>query len=306
MRLPPLKIPRRRWLVLGGVVLLAVLAHRGWTDLTSPWGQQEVALKPAAEQCGVSGDLRYCIYRSSQGTNGDVLYHLHGRGLDEHVWNDDTYLTAMLQAAWRDRGVTPPTVVTLSYGSTWLLSPKGQSKDSGLLEDMMERLPEIERKTGTPRQRLLLGESMGGLNVLVAGLSRPDSFRRVAALCPGVYALSPFAPLAAARKAIRRTGANPKLAFGIWMLARKYVADEQEWLRVSPLALIEHAGPSYPALYLSNGLYDGYGNYEGTKMLAEEAAKRGVQTEWRPIYGGHCATDISSLADFLATEADPQ
>ena len=146
---------------------------------------------------------------------------------------------------------------------------------------------------------------MGGLNVLVAGLSRPDSFRRVAALCPGVYAVSPFAPPAAARNAIRRTGANPKLAFGVWMLARNYVADEQEWLRVSPLALIEQAGPSYPALYLSNGLYDGYGNYEGTKRLAEEAARRGVRTEWRPIYGGHCATDISSLADFLTAQGDP-
>lgn len=68
---------------------------------------------------------------------------------------------------------------------------------------------------------------------------------------------------------------------------------------MSPLALIERARPGYPALYLSNGLYDAYGNYEGTERLARVARQRGVRTEWHPLYGGHCAIDIPSLANFL-------
>jgi hypothetical protein len=63
--------------------------------------------------------------------------------------------------------------------------------------------------------------------------------------------------------------------------------------------LIERAGPSFPTLYLSNGLYDAYGNYEGTERLARVARLRGVATEWHPLYGGHCASDIPSLANFL-------
>jgi len=47
------------------------------------------------------------------------------------------------------------------------------------------------------------------------------------------------------------------------------------------------------------GIYDAYGNYEGTERLAQLARQRGVQTEWHPLYGGHCASDVSSLADFL-------
>lgn len=284
---------------LAALVLVALMTH-GWSQLTRPWGRQAVAFQPAAETCGASGALRYCIYRAAQGTNGDVLYHLHGRGLDERIWNDDTYLTAMLQAQWQDRGALPPTVVTLSYGSTWLLAPRGKRPESGLLEDLMGRLPDIESRTGAPRLRLLMGESMGGLNVLIAGLSEPRFFHRIAALCPGVYVDSPFASLAAMRAGIERTGASPEMAFGIWLLARKYLADQAEWGRISPLSLIERAGPDFPALYLSNGLYDAYGNYEGTRLLAEKAVERGVRTEWRPLYGGHCATDIASLASFLA------
>jgi hypothetical protein len=290
----------RRPLAWGvAALVLVALVHHGWSQLTRPWGAQAVAFRPAAESCGTAGELRYCVFRAPQGTNGDVLYHLHGRSLDERIWNDDTYLTALLQAQWQDRQALPPTVVTLSYGSTWLLTPRGKRADSGLLEDLMRRLPEIEARTGAPRRRLLMGESMGGLNVLIAGLSEPTSFHKIAALCPGVYVDSPFGSLTRMRAGIERTGANPKTAFGIWLLARRYVADEAEWRRISPLSLIERAGPDFPALYLSNGLYDAYGNYEGSRLLAERAVKRGVRTEWRPLYGGHCATDVASLASFL-------
>jgi pimeloyl-ACP methyl ester carboxylesterase len=178
--------------------------------------------------------------------------------------------------------------------------PKGQKPDSGLLEDFMSRLPAIEARVGTPRRRILLGESMGGLNVLVAGLSYPRMFAKVAALCPGVYVASPFAPLSTLRAAAERTGANPKIAFGIWSMARKFAAGEDEWRRISPLSLVERAGPGHPALYLSNGLYDPYGNYEGTQQLARMARHRGVKTEWHPMYGGHCASHAPSLAAFLA------
>lgn len=290
---------RVRWIVIVGALVLAWLTHKAWTDFTRPWGSQKVAFVAADQRCGLSGRLRYCVHRAAGGTNGDLVYHLHGRRLDERIWNDDTYLTAMIQAQWQAAGATPPTVVTVSYGDSWLLAPKGARDDSGLLEDLMDRLPEIERQAGPPRRRLLLGESMGGLNVLIAGLSEPRAFAKVAALCPGVYVDSPFGSLPAMKAAIVRTGANPKMAFGIWLLARRYLANEAEWRRVSPLALIERADPSFPALYVSNGLYDAYGNYEGSRRLVQRATARGVATEWRPLYGGHCATDIVSLARFL-------
>jgi len=288
--------PYRYWLV---VAIIVASIYYAWGEITRTRGAQKVSFRPAGETCGTSGSLRYCVFRDRRGTNGDVVYHLHGRNLDEHIWNDDTYMTALIQSDWQRRPELPPTVVTVSYGSTWLLTPKGEKPDSGLLDDFMVRLPAIETKVGRLRRRLLMGESMGGLNVLIAGLSHPDRFDKVAALCPGVYTMSPFSSFSTIREAMKRTGANPKNIFGVWLMVRTYAANDAEWRRMSPIDLIESAGPDYPALYLSNGLYDAYGNFEGTERLAEMADQRGIETEWHPIYGGHCSTDISSLAAFL-------
>lgn len=298
MTKPFLRKAYRKWLIL---FLLILAGYWAWTQLTARQGNQKVSFIPASKSCHTAGRLKYCIYRAKSGTNGNVIYHLHGRNLDEQIWNDDTYWTAMVQASWQQAKVLPPTVVVISYGPTWLLVPKGKKQDSGLLEDFMVRLPEIDEKTGRPKQRLLLGESMGGLNVLIAGLTYPRSFARIASLCPGVYAISPYASLSAMKAALVRTGGDPKIGFGIWMMANNHVADETEWKRISPLELVKRADGQYPALYLSNGLYDAYGNFEGTQMLADKAAQRGVSVEWHPLYGGHCAIDAPSLARFLAS-----
>ena len=298
MKKPFFRKSYRKWLIL---TLLIVASFYAWTQLTAPQGNQKVSFIPASKICHSSGRLKYCIYRAKSGTNGNVVYHFHGRNLDEQVWNDDTYWTSMVQASWQQTSILPPTVVVISYGPTWLLVPKGKKQDSGLLEEFMAKLPEIDKKTGAPKRRLLLGESMGGLNVLIAGLTYPQSFAKIASLCPGVYATSPFASLSAMKATLKRTGADPKIGFGIWLMAKNHVADEREWKRISPLELMKRASGQYPALYLSNGLYDAYGNFEGSQMLADKAAQRGVSVEWHPLYGGHCAIDASSLARFLAS-----
>jgi pimeloyl-ACP methyl ester carboxylesterase len=252
--------------------------------------------------CGQEGQLRYCVHRAASGVNGDVVYHLHGRNLDAQVWNDPTYFTALLQAHWQNAGLLPPRVISLSYGPVWLLASKGQAGSSGLLDTIWRDIGAIEARVGAPRRRLLMGESMGGLNSLVLGLSQPQHFDKVAALCPAVYTASPFTPLSQVLEAIARTGADPRIVFGIWQLAREHVANADEWSRFSPLSLIESARvePMRFSLYLSAGLHDRYGLYEGTEQLARRAAQRGVPTAWHPLYGGHCAIDVVSLGNFLA------
>lgn len=292
--------------LLIGLIVLAVLAVAAaaawaWQQISRPWGQQAVSFTPAHRQCGHEGPLHYCVHRAAGGVNGDLLYHLHGRNLDAEVWNDPTYYTAMVQAQWQRAGLLPPTVVSLSYGPVWLLAPKGQAEHSGLLHSIEPHIAAIEARIGPPRRRLLMGESMGGLNSLVLGLSQPQRFDKVAALCPNVYLDSPFAPFGQIREAITRTGADPRIAFGIWQLAGRYVANDEEWRRLSPLALIEANAlqQARPSLYLSAGLHDRYGLYEGVERLAQRAAQRGLPTEWHPLYGGHCTIDVASLAAFL-------
>lgn len=293
----PLQRSTLKWVAT--ISTLALLLALAWQELTRVRGVQVVHYQAAAKRCGQQGPLRYCVFRAAGGVNQDIVYHLHGRNLDEQAWNDETYLTGMLQAHWQSAGLPPPTVVSVSYGPVWLLAPRGARPDSGLLEDLILRLDEIERDIGPPRRRMLLGESMGGLNALILGLSQPQRFSKVAALCPGVYVDSPFASLSVMQQALERTGAQPRIAFGVVMLARRYFADDVEWQRASPLSLVERSHAGFPELYLSVGLYDAYGNFEGTQALARRAQSLGIKTEWHPIYGGHCASDIASVGNFL-------
>jgi len=295
------KLPGKAAALTLMVLVVAAAGWWAWQQLSRPWGTQAVNFIPAQQQCGQEGRLRYCVHRAAGGVNGDVLYHLHGRNLEAEAWNDPTYFTALVQAFWQRAGLLPPTVVSLSYGPVWLLAPKGQAEHSGLLDAIGPDIAAIEARIGQPRRRLLMGESMGGLNSLVLGLSQPRRFDKVAALCPNVYLDSPFSPFSQIRAAIARTGADPRIVFGIWKLARGHVSNDDEWRRMSPLALIETMAlqDARPSLYLSAGLYDRYGLYEGVEHLAQRAVQRGLPTEWHPLYGGHCAVDIASLGVFL-------
>ena len=297
-----INISYKKIIVLSIFLLLLSGLYLIWGKLSRPYGVQKVSFIPSKSEKFAQGKLSFAIYRASTGVNQDIIYHFHGRNLDHTIWNDDTYFTSLIQSHWQNSNITPPTVVLISYGPEWLLTPKNSLIESSLMDDFISKLPIIESKIGKPKNRILLGESMGGLNVLILGLSHPELFSRVASLCPGVYLDSPFSDFEKIQVAMKRTGVDPKIAFGIYQMAKTYVSNEKEWKEISPIDLIQRANSHYPALYLSCGLYDKYGNYEGTEALAQIAHSKGVKTNWHPLYGGHCAIDISSLADFLVID----
>jgi hypothetical protein len=293
---------RKLFILFTTLITFSIIGYLSWQYFTSPIGSQNVVFIPAEAEHFTSKNLKYTIYRAKNGVSEDVIYHLHGRNLDASIWNDDTYFTSLVQAYWQKSSIKPPTVVVVSYGPVWLLTPKNSQVENGLLDDFIAQIPEIESKVGKPNRRILLGESMGGLNVLILGLSQPEMFSKIASLCPGVYLESPFSDYSTQRAGMKRTGADPKIIYGVTQLAKKYVSNNEEWSAINPISLIGQADQSYPELYLSCGLYDKYGNFEGTEALANLAIRKGVKTKWHPIYGGHCAIDIASLADFLSSD----
>lgn len=290
-----------------GVLVLA-LGWFGWRRLTSPVGDQTVQFVAPRVEClaskeGASRPWKACVHWPAQGqVLNTTAYYLHGRNLDEHAWVDDTYFTSMVQAFWQEHQLIPPVVVAVSFGPVWLLAPSGAASESGLLEVFMnEVVPTVEQRFSLSPRRVLFGESMGGTNALLAGLHSPASFARIAALCPVVSSHSPFESFGDLRDAAAHTGADPKLVFGVVRLAKRYFASAEEWAAVAPgEAGLRRAKAEGVDLYLSCGLYDAYGNYARTEALAHEAQAIGLTVDWHPLYGGHCATDISSLAQFLA------
>lgn len=286
-------------------LILLFASYAAWAKLSSPHGNQKVQYVSSKKECfsgSGSAPWKYCVHSAvEKPSNGSIAYLLHGRNLDEQTWNDDTFYTSMIQRYWDEHAETVPTVVTVSFGPIWLLTPKGGAPKSGLAKVFIDEvIPHVEAKVGTPKSRILFGESMGGLNTLLIGLTQPGLFQKIASLCPAVYVGSPFASLDEIHEFLKRTGADPKAVFGVIQIAKEYFATDQEWQNSNPLKLIENVDPKLaPEMYLSCGLYDVYGNFEGNELLAQKAKTRGVRIEWHPLYGGHCATDVSSLAEFL-------
>ena len=72
------------------------------------------------------------------------------------------------------------------------------------------------------------------------------------------------------RDAVVGTGADPRVAFGIWRLSPRYTASAEKRQRLLPLELIKRADlqQSRINLYLYEGLYGRCGLYEGVERLA--------------------------------------
>lgn len=281
------------------LILFIFLSSFCWAD-----DGQTVKFIPAQKDC-FSGDgkapWKACVYKPANGkTNGNIAYMLHGRGQSEQVWNDNKIYTSQIQQYWQQNKITPPIVVTVSFGETWLLVPKGTKDLSGLYEFFVNTLiPLIEKKTGPIKERLVFGDSMGGINSLVLAF-KSSLFSRAAALCPVIAEVGPYSESTKLEKFIKRTGAVPQLIGSILEVGRSYLADEKEWNNFSPPVIFEKAKLSKKfQIYISCGLYDTYGNYEASEKLAFRAKEKSISTEWRPQYGGHCSTDIPSLAEFL-------
>lgn len=279
-------------------------AYYIWYFANTRPGEQKVQFEASERECfsEVTDGSRYCIHNAKHGNNGAIVYHLHGRNQDEGGWNDDNFYTALIQKYWANSGRKPPVVVTISYGPIWLLVPKGIGKKSGLLDVFIdETIPRIEKRLGfTPIYRAIAGESMGGLNSLIAGLRRPEMFQRVVGLCSAVYRISPFDPWASIWNEMKISGAEPKTIGGIIFISRDYVQNVAEWNAINPLELIKTLKKeNSPAIYLSAPLYDKYGIFEGNQQMADIAHTRELNLKWQPLYGGHCAIDINSVAEFL-------
>ena len=290
----------KRTLIIIGVLFIIYSLAKSW--LYTRKGAQAISFQAAKKECFQGGDKwRYCVYTTEDHQDDVYLYFLHGKSFDENVWNDGTQYPAQIQKYWRDNRMRPPKVITISYGGLWFITPKMTKKDTGLLDKFKtEVFKTIEGKLGEPKYRMLAGDSMGGINALTLSFYMGEMFQKTASLCPPLYSLSPFSSWPEIWEFLKKSGARPKSMMTVFTVARVLFTNDEEWEKFSSVALVKKANPeNFPELYLSSGLYDMFGNYEGVLEFADIAKKRGFNIHWRPAWGDHCAIDIPSLADFL-------
>ena len=261
----------------------------------------------------------YCIHRPSnkENTSDDILYHFHGLAGSERNWQASYNYPDQLREAWVKKGVRLPTVVSVSFGSLFLLAEKNTSAKSGLFEIFTQQvLPEIEKNLGGLKgRRLLVGESMGGFNSTQLAL-KTNLFKKVALLCTPIHdSVSPFSPMEEVRKHIESSAVwqyykdlSPETVTGAVensvMISKIYFPDAAAWAKGDPFLLAKTVNTNtLPSFYIAVGKIDKYVIYESNAKFAELLKERGARVEWRPQFGGHCAIDIPSLAKFLG---DPE
>jgi pimeloyl-ACP methyl ester carboxylesterase len=243
----------------------------------------------------------YCINKAENLTNDAVLYHFHGRNGNATWWNDDTYYTADVYRHWQEAGISPPIVASVSFGKLWLLIDSNE--DPNFYQLFLNHVMDVvETRLATAvRERMLAGESMGGFNALLVGLKDRGRFSKVAALCPPLPTVSPFASWEEKFTYIRNSSTSFKSAAMLMLFASKYFPDYGTWTANNPMSLASKIEKGkIPKLYLTCGALDSWGCMEGSEAVAKAVAANGGEIQWVPRSGGHCDIDSKSLAEFLA------
>jgi pimeloyl-ACP methyl ester carboxylesterase len=247
----------------------------------------------------------YCMYRYSSSSQ-NVMFYFHGLGGNAKSW-DEGQLEQKMLASWEQAGITPPLVISVSFGPTWFLADKNSSPQSGLYPFFMLRvLPFFEDKLINVNvdKTYLLGVSMGGFNAAQLYLRNPNLFSRVALLCPAMSTLSPQASDAEIQNFIALTGADPELVAKTVYLGKMFFPTAQDWQKNSPNVLAEKfLNSSYPPAYIANGMNDPYGFYPANNQFFSSAVNHGAPIT-RNFYpgAGHCEINADLAAHALIPE----
>jgi predicted esterase len=137
-----------------------------------------------------------------------VIYYLHGYGADstEFLSFEDSLFKAM-----EEKKSTPFILVAVNCntslgGSFYINSPYTGRWEDHIVKELVTLIDRRYRTLNTASSRGIMGFSMGGFGAINLGLSHPDVFGAVWALCPGVFV--PGKGLAAAMPQWKRFGGS--------------------------------------------------------------------------------------------------
>lgn len=261
----------------------------------------------AADVCGQESargqQYSWCI---TEGESNEILYFMHGGGGSERSWDLHGY-AGFLNDYWAKIGHNRPNVITVSFGTNWLLTDMQTAEHPALLNLFTEEImPYLEAKIPGPHgKRMIMGGSMGGYNGSVLALRYPHLFERAAVLCFGVYTTDAFESDEKIEAYLAQQPPTTRRDFvrGIVGWVRDEFQTKENWERHNPLTLAAQITTLKPTYHMSCTKDDQYGFYEGAVKLAELIGKRTAISFSSMDQGGHCYLDDgaeAALGDFLA------
>ncbi len=269
-------------------LLLGALLAAGCSARTRRFAAYQFAGSAPATTCRADGAARWCVHEPER-PGPDLVYFLHYATGDERSWNR-LGLSRAFYSEYRRLGRPAPRVVTVSYGTHWLMTNK-PGRQTVLLAEFEELRRRIEAGLPAVGRRFAWGMSQGGYNAAEVVLSAPGLWSGAALSCPALYARSPYAKPPAP---FPERGAEGRQLFTIRM------ADAATWEAENPLALAASAKP-LPPFWIEANPDDEFGFAEGARALAETLRAAGGAATLVETPGGHCAIDARAAARFLAS-----
>ncbi len=244
-----------------------------------------------------------CVSTTVGSESQDVIYFLHGAFGDEHEWTAgmNVDLRTAIRNHWQEMGIDAPTVISISFGKTWMLN----DLDNSLETFAQKIIPQVENSifpNGLQGKRILFGISMGGYNASQLYLKHPELWSRAVMIAPMMPLCNPYQSDVEIFKFIKadRTKKNTLLTQLSHYLVKKSFPTEEAWLEHSPVAIgPKYLNPKLPDLLMSTGDHDDFGFFTKNKEFAEIARQRGTFITWLPTDGKHARYDAIAVSEFL-------
>jgi pimeloyl-ACP methyl ester carboxylesterase len=257
-----------------------------------------------SHQCGQdsAGGVSYswCIDTPTTHANQDVVFYLHGL-----EGNSASFISRYpkLEPALQAKGAAP-TVLTVSFGPIWFLTDEATPIHPALHQVFVSQIiPQMEARLKRPiRNRLIMGESMGGLNASELFLKNGNLFSRAVILCPAMSILTPFASDQDLQAFLAtRPYVQAQLVGESRTISQAEFPTPTIWKADDPLELVTKLSPSAAPVYISSGTHDEWGFYDGAAQFAHLATQQKAPVTWVSIPNvGHCVQTDSSNAQIVS------
>jgi enterochelin esterase-like enzyme len=234
-------------------------------------------------------DVRYVVDlppSAGKGAKLPVLYALHGLFEGPDFW-DRRGLSTIAASLFKDQSIPEFIVVAVDGGDSFFVNgPQGAYEDL-VTRDLISEVEGTLPVAPGPRNRALLGVSMGGYAALRIAFTKPDLFAAVATHSAMLLEAIP----------------NKEEGAGRWQMAAFHSAfgdpiDAGLWAHSDPLRLADGANPrTTPALYFDCGAQDRYGLFHGNEDLHRRLEARGIAHSFSLYPGDHGYEYVRSVLE---------
>lgn len=245
-----------------------------------------------------------CLHIPLNWDKRDIVYYLHGTGENAKGWEHNPYFRQVMSLMER-QNLHRPLVVTISFGSWWLLKDFGNQLHPSLLKAYLQIQKEIEAeifKGKEPRTRTLVGDSMGGFNSLLILAKTDLHFDKAVVLCPGFAVIGPYSTQEEIQGYLTRNRpfVNDKLVFRILDLLKMEFPTPELWQIHAPFNVVKDLKSKADThYYVMGNTQDEYGFGEGARLLQAELTKMNLHVTYEVVPGHHCVMNPESLVSFL-------